>query len=274
VLIQFPTGELYYGSTSLVDVWKTLTGATFDEVNLNMVNPLVYQFLTIIRPALPYIGALAVLAVLLTVEMSRWRSRNANTNQVLVFTRLVVMITVITLLIHWLAFHTVHLLLPRNRTGLFFVPLLTLAFGGALAVRLQVSSRDLVGLCGIAVLMLAAFYFVGCLRLTYFKEWKFDADTKTLYWLAEDLHRRCSITNPFADWRFEAPLNFYREAYGNQSLHQFTGASSGDPPIGRQAYMLSLPEHEPFIKKQGLKVIYHNDETGAAVAIKDCSPNP
>jgi len=62
-------------------------------------------------------------------------------------------------------------LLPLGRTGLFLAPL------GALAPAPIVEAAP--GLSGERAwprLALAALYFLGCLRLTYFKEWRYGAD--------------------------------------------------------------------------------------------------
>ena len=124
--------------------------------------------------------------------------------------------------------------------------------------------------CGIAVLAMTAFYFIGCLRLGYFKEWKFDSDTKTLYWIMSDLHHRCGIEEFGIDWRYHLPLNFYRENYGTDSLKEFSGSTSGELPPDRDAYAIFLPTSQEFISQQQLQLIYHNEESDAAVAIRAC----
>ncbi len=117
---------------------------------------------------------------------------------------------------------------------------------------------------------MTAFYFIGCLRLGYFKEWKFDSDTKTLYWIMSDLHHRCGIEEFGIDWRYHLPLNFYRENYGTDSLKEFSGSTSGELPPDRDAYAIFLPTSQEFISQQKLQLLYHNEESDAAVAIRAC----
>ena len=208
VLLNWSKEPLYYGSSSLVEIWNALMDAWFDQLNPQMSNPIVLRLLSALAPWLPYLAAAALIGLLLRVEIPAWRSRSDETNGLLSFTRIVTVVAVVTLLIHWIAFHAIHLLMPRNRTGLFFIPFWTLILGCTLELRFRSHARDTAGLIGMAILILMGFYFVGCLRLGYFKEWKFDADTKQLYWQAEDLRRRCGITRFYANWRYEAPLNF------------------------------------------------------------------
>ncbi len=65
---------------------------------------------------------------------------------------------------------------------------------------------------GAAVLILVAAYFAGCLRLGYFKEWRFDADAKQLYWAAVDANRRCGVGSSSTHWMYPGVLNFYKRS--------------------------------------------------------------
>jgi len=261
VLRDWPKGQFVFGAESVSEMRQTLMDATFDELNPNIVNPLLLGWFERGEKALRVISVLAMVCLVVT-----WH--RGSRGSVVTFTRLLVAIAVFTFLVHWLAFRTVHLLLPRYRTGLFFIPLLTLAFGGALAARLGLKHKDVIAYTGLGVLIAVACCFVGCLRLGYFKEWKFNEDTKHLYWLADDLHRRCGVADFCIDWRYHVTFNFYREAYRNVSMKEFEGSSSGELPENKNAYVIFLPTSEEFIQRQGLKVIYHNDESGAAVAIR------
>src|SRR5205814_9760211 len=109
-----------------------------------------------------------------------------------------------------IAFRTIHLLLPRVRTGLFFVPLSILVFAGAL-----VNAQPFLRSCGIALLAINAVYFIGCLRLGYFKEWQYNSDSKQTYQALRDVAQRCGIDDFVTDWKYVAALNFYRGYYGD-----------------------------------------------------------
>ena len=267
---QYPKSQLYFGSQSLREMRNSLVSPTFDEVNPYLLNPWLVDLMNKIRPELPIIGAVALLALLIGVELKSWRSHQPNSDPLVTLSRLLVVIAVVTLLFHWIAFKVAKIPLPKGRTGLFFVLLWYLIFGASLAVRFHSRGRDIIRSSGIVVLIITAVYFVGCLRLTYFREWTFDADSKQLYWLVSDLRKRCGITRFGIDWRYSGALDFYRLAYANQSLPNFPGEYSGNLPDDRDAYVIFYATSVDFIKKHQLQLLYHNEETGAAVAIHAC----
>jgi hypothetical protein len=86
----------------------------------------------------------------------------------------------------------------------------------------------------------------------------------------DDLHRRCGMQKFGVDWRYHVSLNFYREEYKNYSLKEFSPFSGGSPGES-EAYVIFFPMSEELIKQRKLQVIYHGDESGAAVAIGACA---
>jgi len=270
VVWNWPKGELYFGSKQMSEMWSGFASGSFDDLNPNLINPLLLRGLLPIKRLGPWVVAFAGLFLFAQMEINRWRNRDAKSESLGNFVRLAALVSAATLLLHWLAFKIVHIPLPKDRTGLFFVPLWTLALVGSLAFPLRPGRVEFARRCGVAVLALTAFYFIGCLRLGYFKEWRFDSDTKTLYWIMSDLHQRCGIQRFGIDWRYHLPLNFYRENYGASSLKEFSGSTSGELPPDRDAYAIFLPTSQEFIRQQKLQVIYHNDESDAAVAIRGC----
>jgi hypothetical protein len=267
---QFPKSQLYFGSQSLREMWSSIVSAAFDELNPDLLNPWLVVLLGKIQAELPIIGAVALLALLLSIEATRWRSHRPNSDPLVTLMHLLVAIAVVTFLSHWLVFKAAHIPLPSGRTGLFLVLLWCLIFGAGLAVRFQSGGRDIVRSCAMVVLIATAVYFVGCLRLSYFREWRFDADSKQLYWIVSDLRKRCGITNFAIDWRYSSAIDFYRLAYANQSLPKFPPEDSGNLPRGRSAYVIFYTGSEDFIKEQKLQVLFHNWETAATVAIRGC----
>ena len=57
-----------------------------------------------------------------------------------------------------------------------------------------------------------AVYFVLCLRLTYFKEWYWDADVQKTYSVLSCLNREHQVTHVASTWPYRGPLNFYQHA--------------------------------------------------------------
>jgi len=247
-LRNWPKGQLYFGSHSLYETARWLIHSSYFELNPNIVHPLlkpVLERLThVLWPAAVMLG-LALLAL-------------ARTPLV----KLLLSIVAGTVLLHWLAFHLFGVLLPRQRTGLFFVPLVMLLFGALLAGA-GPSARKL----GAALLTLNAVCFLGCLRLSYFEEWKFDADSKQLYWTLRHLERNCGVRHFVTQWQYAGSLNFYRQVNHDSSLPEFV-ADAGDSPGEGEAYVLFYKEEEHFIKAQGLQVVYRGAASQAAVAVR------
>jgi hypothetical protein len=212
-----------------------LRDSSFDNLNPAVLNPMLSSWFWRIRPVLPYIVELTFLAIVVSVEVRQLLSGASQSEPLLTEMRLLIAMAVLILLLHWIAFRTVHLLLPRDRTGLFFIPLWTLAFGSGLAVLDRLPAFGVLRWVATGVVTIVAIYFLGCLRLGYFKEWKFDQDTKHLYWAAADLRQRCGISDYVTDWRYEHSLNFYRRAYSNSLLSPFKGSTSGELPRGHYA---------------------------------------
>jgi len=60
------------------------------------------------------------------------------------------------------------------------------------------------------------------------------------------------------------------KAYGNDSLREFSISPKGGLPADKDAYAIFLPSSLDFITEQKLELVYQNDESHAAVAIRRC----
>lgn len=267
---EFPRSQLYFGSMSVKEMWHSVISATFDELNADVLNSWMKFLLSKIRNKLPAASVVMLAAMLIGMEWQRWRSRKPDSDPRLTLVRLVIAAGLVSFLAHWIAFRAAHIPLPQGRTALMFVLLWCVAFGTALAARYEIPHFDPIRAGGALVLILSVAYFAGCLRLGYFKEWLFDADTKQLYWLVSDLRARCGIKKFSVDWRYSSALDFYRLAYHNTSIPNFEAAYSDNIPKDREAYVIYYPTSEDFIKDQQLKVTYTDPETGSSVAIRGC----
>jgi hypothetical protein len=115
-----------------------------------------------------------------------------------------------------------------------------------------------------------AVYSLGCLRLTYFKEWEYDADVKNVYSVLAYYNHTYGASAVSADWRYVAALNCYRELSGRETLQEFgPGPGSVEAfPAGFPVYVLYYPVEEPILRRENLKVVYHDRSTDATVAIR------
>ena len=181
MLLHFPGRDLYYGATSLRETVSTLVDASFFELNPYLVNTLLVDALTFLRSiVLPLLGALCVYQFV-TLWFNRARMPDIHTKWVSILGCMLTAVVILSLSAHWLAYRFFHLLLPKDRTGIFFVPLCTLIAGILAAIVLPGTAARFGRIALNAQLFLMSGFFLLSMRLNYFKEWKYDADVKNVY---------------------------------------------------------------------------------------------
>jgi hypothetical protein len=151
------------------------------------------------------------------------------------------------------------------------VPLLFLTMAGALAAAPLASRAGRIsGKALIAILTLIACYNIGCLRLTYFNEWKYDADMKNVYNVLAYYNHTYGITKVSTNWRYVSALNCYRAMSGHETLEKFPGAPTvvNTYPPDYQAYVFYYPWDQDFFRREGLTLVYHDSFSEAAVGIR------
>ncbi len=252
-LLHWPKGQLWFGAESLKEMCTGLIASSFYELNPFVVNPLLMSALSAAAQAIPPMAALLIVA---QMAMAGRRTPAAPVLAAVILS---------TVGIHWISFRLFHLLLPKDRTALFFIPPLVLLLAALASNGAQGWAARALRKATVAVLALTAVYFIGCLRLAYFKEWIFDADTKALYFTLADLDRRQGAASVYVNWRYVASLNFYRAEYAS-TLGAFV--SEPDVPAGRLVYVLDEPHQRSFIESQHLHVIYRGELSGAVVALR------
>src|SRR6185295_14113515 len=95
---------------------------------------------------------------------------------------------------HWAMFKLFHVLLPKERTAIWIVPLVMVAIGAVATGRhaLTVSLYTL------------SFYFLLCLRLTYFHEWSWDADVNKVYGVLANYNHAYGVKDVASNWMYAA----------------------------------------------------------------------
>src|SRR5205823_12614399 len=152
---------------------------------------------------------------------------------------------------------TFHVLLPKDRTALWLVPLLTLA-AGSVAVNRRAMRVALYTL---------SFYYLLCMRLHYFKEWDWDADLHEVYPVLAWYNHTYGVTDFASNWQYGAALNFYRLQSGRETMQEIS--SPIELHSGHDIYVLNYPFDEGFLKKQRLRIVYHGRTTDAVVAVRE-----
>jgi hypothetical protein len=233
---------LDYGARSLGETFRTVAQASLYRPNPHLVNPILLRWMEIFgRYLLP---ALLALAAWYWIRHREGRSLS------------LLAIVTAALAAHWLCFKLFHVLLPRDRTAIWLVPLVTLAVGAS-----TVNRRALT-----ALLYAMSVYDLLCLRLTYFKEWSWDADLNRVYPVIAWYNHTYGVTDVVSNWAYAASLNFYRVQSGSESFGEIPGPLQ--PPGGHALYVLNWAFDEAFLKEQRLYVVYRAPNTDAVVAIR------
>ena len=265
-LLHWHRDDLWFGTQSVLEMFRSVVRDSFYEPNGYLLNPYLAGFLDRWHHLIPLLLSAAVLwhvAATAVDGRSRrsdeWRRRGF----VLVF---LLAVLVVALGGHWALHLWWRVPLPLSRTALYSVPLATLAAGVAAslpgATRMAEASRR----AAVAMLAVLACYFGCCLRLTYFKDWRFDADAKAAYFTAAYYSRTYGVTDVSANWRYVGVLEFYRHLYGAARLNEPRLEERYD--LRRPLFILYYPDDQQFLKENGLKLVYQGGESGVVVAIR------
>jgi hypothetical protein len=100
--------------------------------------------------------------------------------------------------------------------------------------------------------------------MSYFKEWRWDSDTDKLYAVLASYNHACGLKDIAPNWRYDAALNYYRNASGRETFPEFPRSDHLRP--GKRAYVLYEPEDHDFLVSHGLNVVYRTP-SGAAIAL-------
>ncbi len=232
--------ELIYGARSLGETFGSIIEASLFQNRFVFLKPLVFAL----------VGATGA-AWLAAAIASRAKSKTASVGA------LAAAVFAVTLAAHWLAFRIFGLLLPKDRTAIYFFPLFMIA-AGALAAVPAVShlGRYLRG-AYLSSLAFMGIYFLLCLRLTYFKEWFWDADVQRTYAVLSCLNREHGVRQVASTWSYEAALNFYRLA------HSSSIAEIGQKfdPASTQVYVVDSFHTPEALEGKNLKIFYRSPTT-------------
>ena len=243
VVLHWPRGQLGYGAHSLGEWFGEIFRDSLYRLNPQIVNPMLMKLLVRLQPLL-------IPAVLLLSAWNWLRGRGTR----LAYVILVILAAAITA--HWLAFRCFGLLLPKERTGIWMVPLVTLAVGASLGSRRSLT----------IALYAVSIHFLFCLRLDHFREWSWDQDVKKVYDVIASYNQRLGVKQVASNWMYAPSLNFYRVASGRESLDEISG--SIPTPAGRPLYVLNWAFEEELIRRERLQVVYRGEHSDVVVAVR------
>ena len=260
-LVHWRELGLTHGAQTLRDTLRSVAEASLYEPNGYLVNPvwspLVGGIFAWIWPVLGLGIALRFAAVVRDVA----RSRDPHTRWLVGLGASTMGALGLSLSVHALAHALFGMRYPLDRTAIFIVPLATLAGGIIVAVPVRPGwlRRIVLGMPGIV----AGCYLV-CMRMTYFREWKWDLDIDRVYGVLTYYNHTCGVKQVSANWRYDAALNYYNAASRRETFAEIP--STREYPTGSGAYVLYGPEDGAFVAGHHLKVVYEG-QAGALVAL-------
>jgi hypothetical protein len=207
-LLHRHPGELIYGASTWGETFGTVIEASLFKSPFNFLGRLVF-------PLVAITGVVWLLSAVIRMPPLGW---------------VVGAIFAATAAIHWVAFLKFGLLLPKDRTAIYFFPLFMIVAGVLAATPAASRLGRYLRASFVGSLAFMAIYFLTCLRLTYFKEWYWDADVQKTYQILSCLNREHQVTRVVSSWSYRGPLNFYRLAQPN-SIQEITETGPSEAQI-------------------------------------------
>jgi hypothetical protein len=269
-LLSWPRSQFTWGAKSLLEMFHSIFRAVLFEPNEYFLNPPLHycfvHFGAILFPALGYFLAWRLVALFLT----RTAPRDAAARRLGALAMICGGAVVLALAIHQVLYMVAGILLPLDRTALYVYLLVLLPVGAMAAIEVPTWMGNGSRRAMTVTLFLLACYSLGCLRLTYFKEWKYDADVKRVYSVLAYYNHACGVTDVSVNWRYSSALSAYREMSGHETIKEFPPSPLvvDSYPPKYQAYVVYAAWDSGFVQREGLKVVYLDRFTDAEVAVR------
>jgi hypothetical protein len=266
VLTNFPRSQLFWGTDSWKRTWRDIHDACFSELNYYLVNPLLSRLLNAFQRQIVNVELGLVVVYVFVILAAKKQLQGLEARSRFLLAGSLASVLVLSILAHWLQFKVLNIPLPFERTSLFIVPLATTVVGALFAVPPLSRLQRVVHSVGIAGLCITSFYFIGALRDSYFREWRLCADIKAAFPVVVDLCRRIGLREVASDPNYPASFNFYRTLYKVADIDEFRDFDT--MPSGKRIYVLPEYQYEPFMRAEGLQVVYHGGTSDLVIAIK------
>jgi hypothetical protein len=265
-VLHWQQRQLWYGATSLGEMVRSVVQPSLFQLDPRFKKAGLYQAVSYLKPVLlPLLGALCAIQLLVTRVDGSWlcdvRARRLGR-----LASVLAAIAALAIFTHWIGFRLFGLLLPMGRTAIYLVPLCTLIAGIIAALPAQSWAGLWVHRGLVATLFTLACYFLLCLRLTYFEEWKWDAEVKDVYPLLARYNHVDGVTDIGSSWYYTSSLNFYRESSGRETIGEIK--SGAEPIPGKPVYVLHAVMNRDFINREGLAIVFRGTLTDIVVAVR------
>jgi hypothetical protein len=259
--------DLWWGAHSFGEMTRSLVQSSLYQLDPGFHDSGLYWLMNFLRPALlPVLAALCACQLVVTRLEGAWL-QDAGSRWLGRFAATLAAIVALSLVMSGLAFRLEKLPLPLGRTGIYLVPLCTLIAGiiAAAPTRSVVSrwlSRAIAG-----VLICLACYFLLCIRLTYFREYEWDADVKDIYSVLARLNHTYGVTDVGVAGFYLSPLNYYRVMSKRETFAAFTLVEP-ESHVDKPVYVMHGLYEKSFVEREKLVVIYTGKTSGVVVAVK------
>ncbi|MEO8099498.1 MAG: hypothetical protein ABI811_17505 [Acidobacteriota bacterium] len=259
-LLSFPTQELWYGSRSLPEMLDGFYISSLFQLNEHVIGPKLHAVMLLNQrwfyPALGVTfaawAAYAIRNKLGRPELTRMAAVAGGA-------------AAAAFLIHWTAFLAFGLLLPKERTGIFFVPLAFAAVGAVGAIPPVSRVGRWLRTAFVAALLTVAVNNIASMRLMYFREWNWNEEGKQVYTVLNCLHEKHHINSVASGWPFVSVLNFYRQTATRDTFAAVPDTINNPEHV--EVYVLETVLNPDLIEPKHLKVMWHGDATKAAIAL-------
>ncbi len=149
---------------------------------------------------------------------------------------------------------------PQDRTGIYFIPLLT----ACLVVGFN--RRPSLAVAGSVLLGLLALYCTSRVQAECLLLWRYDAGTGRVYKLLDERAAKQPGLRVGHDWRFEPTLNYYNWL---AEPCRFKGFDRSGPEGDYDLYYLEAETAAKWRERGGYRVVYEDPVSRAVVLEKD-----
>ena len=255
--LTMPRQQLFFGTKSMGRMFGSVMESFTSTPNPYLANPWLLVVLKAVRVYLVPAMLAGLAGTLILLIATRTRARSVS---------LCLGVLAMAVASHYTMHRIAGMPLPKERTAIFLVPLCILLFSTAASVafrsrfayRWQASFR--------AVLAATAIYVLFCMRLTWFAEWPWDADTRAMHdvaaWWADRLHERTIASG----WQYTSAMNFYEATFAGHGL-TFRHHENYKHSRGPALWLLNWDFDQDVIAERGLRVVWRADGSGSLIAV-------
>jgi len=147
---------------------------------------------------------------------------------------------------------------PYERTGIYFLPLMTLSVANLLTVESSLSK------VGLVFLGLVIFQYCLEFKTAWYEEWRFDAGTKRVFAEFQHLHDQSPRSLKLGiSWQYEKSGAYYRNRFHMDWLAPLTREN-----LWKQSfdYYYILPDDTSILNDKKLRVLYRDPISNAVLA--------